>query len=283
MVNSANSVNAKILQMWSMLLLSLLYFPVFILVVYGFNKGSFALQWEGFSIRWYALALSNSELLKALANSLLIATLSTFISVTLAFLYALWAHRSTQKRVAGAADSLMSLPLFIPEIVIAIGLLIVLVRFLKPISVGIGLPLDSVNSVILGHATLSLGYAALILRARFRGYDIQQEIAAQDLGADRWNIFKHIMLPELAPGLAAACCISFALSLDDFYVSYFLSVGGSSLQTLPLYIWSLQGRRAMTPEINVVSSLLLFIALLFFGLGLYLNRSDQSSELARKG
>lgn len=283
MVTFPSSLRKNALRSWSVLTLLALYFPVFCLFVFGFNGGTFALRWEGFSLRWYAITLTNTDMLTALFNSLMVATLSTTIAVCLGFLYAWWAHRIASNRVTRAADSLVSLPLFIPEIVIAIGLLVLVVRFIKPGISGIGLSMDSIHSIVIGHATLALGYAALVLRTRFKSYDVVQEFAARDLGASSWSIFSRIMIPQIAPGLAAAACISFAVSLDDFYVSYFLSTGGSSLKTLPLYIWSLQGRRAMTPEINVVSSLLLVLALLFFGLGLYLSRSGRGKSETEKG
>lgn len=263
---------------WSLVLLALLYLPVGFLVVYGFNSGSYALRWEGFSLRWYAATLENPEMLSALFNSLLVATISTVLAVTLGFFYALWSHRHAQHKLTGAADSLMSLPLFMPEIVISIGLLVVVAQILRPSADLLGIPISSITSIILGHTTLALGYASLVLRNRFRHYDQQQELAAIDLGATRWQVFFQVMLPQLMPGFAAASCLAFAVSLDDFYVSYFLSTGGSSLQTLPIFIWSLQGRRAMTPEINVVSSLLLCIAVLFFAAGLLLSRSESNQS-----
>lgn len=272
MVSSANQLNSKLLAGWSICVLILLYLPIASLFVYGFNAGAFALRWEGFSLRWYAEAFANEALLTALLNSLAVAIISSLMAVLLGFLYAFWAHRIAGRRLASASDSLISLPLFIPEIVIAIGLLVMTVRVFRPTALQLGVPISSLTAVVLGHTTLALGYAALILRTRFKNYDLQQELAARDLGAGRWDIFQHVLLPQIAPALVAAACISFAVSLDDFYVSYFLSTGGSSLQTLPLYIWSLQGRRAMTPEINVVSSILLFIALGFFTMGLFLNR-----------
>ncbi|MFZ9520694.1 MAG: ABC transporter permease [Silvanigrellaceae bacterium] len=283
MVSFPGTLKKHALRIWCVLIILALYFPVFCLFVYGFNGGTLALRWEGFSFRWYASTLTSSDMISALFNSLMVASLSTVIAVSLAFLYAWWAHRSANLRIARAADSLVSLPLFIPEIVIAIGLLVLLVRFIKPGMTGLGWSLDSLQSIVIGHATLAMGYAALVLRTRFKSYDVVQEFAARDLGANGWNIFTRIMLPQIAPGLAAAACISFAVSLDDFYVSYFLSTGGSSLKTLPLYIWSLQGRRAMTPEINVVSSFLLVLALVFFGLGLYLSRSEREKHDAVKG
>ncbi|MBM3381843.1 MAG: ABC transporter permease [Betaproteobacteria bacterium] len=263
---------------WSLLLLVALYLPVVFLVIFGFNSGSFALRWEGFSLRWYASTLENPEMISALFNSLLVASISTVLAVTLGFFYALWSHRHSQTKLTGATDALMTLPLFMPEIVISIGLLVVVAQVLRPGAELFGLQLDSMNAVILGHTTLALGYAALVLRNRFRSYDLQQELAAIDLGATRKQVFFQVMVPQLMPGFAAASCLAFAVSLDDFYVSYFLSTGGSSLQTLPLFIWSLQGRRAMTPEINVVSSLLLCIAMFFFAAGLLLSRSEPQGK-----
>ncbi|MEY4066421.1 MAG: hypothetical protein RIR26_2629 [Pseudomonadota bacterium] len=262
----------------SFLLLAALYAPVLCLVVFGFNASTYALRWEGFSIQWYESTLRNPDMLSALFNSLAVATLSTFLAVLFAFLYALWSHKQIKKTWAGVGDGMMTLPLFMPEIVIAIGLLIVMVNVFRPAAGWFGLNLDSLASIVLGHTTLAMGYATLVLRNRFKTYDAQQDLAALDLGATPAQVLFRIMLPQMLPGLAAAACLSFAVSLDDFYVSYFLSTGGSSLQTLPTYIWSLQGRRAMTPEINVVSSLLLFIAVFFFTAGMVLTRIDTAAR-----
>ncbi|MEN9529123.1 MAG: hypothetical protein RI932_996 [Pseudomonadota bacterium] len=274
MVTRPVKLKSVLFSTWSLLLLAALYLPVAFLVLHGFNAGSFALRWEGFSLRWYASTLENPEMLNALFNSLMVASISTLLAVTLGFFYALWSHRHSRHKITGAADSLMSLPLFMPEIVISIGLLVVVAQILRPGAAVLGLQLNSMSAIILGHTTLALGYASLVLRNRFRNYDVQQELAAIDLGATRSQVFFQVMLPQLMPGFAAASCLAFAVSLDDFYISYFLSTGGSSLQTLPLFIWSLQGRRAMTPEINVVSSLLLCIAVFFFAAGLLLSRSE---------
>lgn len=282
MVDRTSQLKQAGFKLWSVLWLGILYTPVFFLVALGFNSSSYALKWEGFSFRWYEHTLSNPEMVAALFNSILVATLSTLIAVILGFLYAFWSHRAVAKRVSGMSDGLMSLPLFIPEIVIAIGLLVLVSHGLRPLVDTIGLSVNSMTAITLGHATLALGYASLVLRNRFKSYDLNQELAAQDLGASRLQIFLQIMLPQLMPGFAAAACLSFAVSLDDFYVSYFLSTGGSSLQTLPLYIWSLQGRRAMTPEINVVSSLLLSIALVFFAAGLFFNRLETKLRTSKK-
>jgi spermidine/putrescine transport system permease protein len=271
------------LTLWTTLILLILYVPVTLLFFYGFNSGLYALRWEGFSLRWYKEALGNEGMLDAMFTSLLIAALSALLAVSIAFLYALWSHRMARARTLRFTDSVMSLPLFIPEIVIAIGLLILIARGFRPAALAAGFDLSPFVSVLIGHATLAIGYAALILRARIQSYDLQQELAARDLGADGTHIFRYILLPQMMPGLAAAGCLSFAVSLDDFYVSYFLSTGGSSIQTLPLYIWSLQGRRAMTPEINVVSSILLLIAVFFFALGIVFNRQSRNSNFSEKG
>lgn len=269
-------------NLWSLTWLSVLYVPVLFLVILGFNASSYALRWEGFSLRWYESTLRNPEMLSALFNSIIVALMSAFIAVCLGFFYALWSHRNNSKKLSGLGDSLMSLPLFIPEIVIAIGLLVLISQSFRPMTASLGFNLNSMTSIILGHTTLALGYSALVLRNRFKAYDFQQELAAIDLGATRMQVFFLIMVPQLLPGFAAASCLSFAVSLDDFYVSYFLSTGGSALKTLPLYIWSLQGRRAMTPEINVVSSLLLCLAVFFFAAGLILSRIDVKAKPPEK-
>ncbi|MCA2960102.1 MAG: ABC transporter permease [Silvanigrellales bacterium] len=241
-----------------------LYAPLVVLVVYSFSASRFALRMEGFTLEWYRRALSNPAVYKAVVTSFSVAFLSAALSTGLGTALALAIHSLRRAKVAGKALLAMgAFPLLAPEIVLGLGLLLFFSRFLRPSLLLWGLELGSFPSVVAGHVTLGIGYVMYTVRARLEHFDDAQLLAAHDLGASRPEAFWTVMFPQILPGIIAGACLSLAVSLDDFYVSYFVSVGGSGFQTLPLYFWNLQGRQALTPEINVVSTLLLGFSFLF--------------------
>ena len=112
----------------------------------------------------------------------------------------------------------------------------------------------------------------MAVRSRLKGYNSQTELAALDLGANQLDVLRRIILPQMGPAIFSGFLMAVSLSLDDFYVSYFVTVGGSGFKTVPLYIWGLQGRSAMTPEINAVATLMLVFSALALGVALLASR-----------
>lgn len=184
----------------------------------------------------------------SLKNSVLVGIGTTILSTALGVTAALALRR---KSFPGRLvfESLLNLPLVLPEIVMGLALLIWFV-FLK-ISLGL-------VSVVLAHTTFTVSYVTLILMARLKGMDPLIEEAAQDLGATPIRTFFHITFPLLLPAIVSGALLAFTLSFDDFLLTFFTAGVGSD--TLPVRIYSML-RFGVTPEINAISSAVLFLTL----------------------
>jgi spermidine/putrescine transport system permease protein len=221
-----------------------LYAPILVLVVFSFNRGRLTASWEGFTLEWYAKLLENAQILTSLRNSLMIAGATTIACTVLGTAAALAFFRHRFKREA-AIDALITLPIVVPEIVLASSLVLLFAA--------VGLRLGFVT-VILAHIAFSVSYAVVVVKARLSGFDRSLEEAAMDLGATPWQTFWLVTLPQIAPGVLAAALLVFSLSIDDYVITSFVAGVGST--TLPIQIYSMV-RTGITPEINAISTLLL--------------------------
>jgi spermidine/putrescine transport system permease protein len=221
-----------------------LYAPLLVLVGLSFNRSRLTARWEGFTLEWYAGALRNPEILSALRTSLVVALATTALATAIGTAAALFLQRHRVRR-AGLVESLLVLPIVVPEIVMGSSLLV----FFAALGLRLGL-----GTVVLAHVGFSVSYAVIVVRARLRGLDATLEEAAMDLGAGPWRTFWHVTLPSLAPGILAAALLVFALSIDDYVVTSF--VAGVGATTLPLQIYSMV-KSGVSPEINAVSTVLL--------------------------
>lgn len=240
-------------RLWSTLYTGLIYIflyaPIAILIIYSFNTSRLNAVWEGFTLDWYRRLFQDEAILKAAANTLLVAIISTAISTILGTITALAMVRD---RFPGKAilDGILYIPIIIPEIVMGISLL----AFFALIRLPLGL-----WTMIIAHITFSTSFVVVTVRARLDGFDRSLEEAAQDLGADEWQTFRLVTLPLIMPGILAGALLAFTLSVDDFIVSYFVAGPGST--TLPLKIYSMV-KFGVTPEINALSTVLLVVTLL---------------------
>jgi spermidine/putrescine transport system permease protein len=202
-----------------------LYGPVLFLPLFSFNDSAFiAFPLSGFTTRWYAVLAEDGALLHALGNSLKV-SLATALLATMLGLAAAKAVTGWRLRGTAAALGFIALPLFIPDIVLGISLLLLL---------GLtGLPL-SLAAVMAGHLLICLPFALTVLIARFEGFDPSLEEASADLGEDGWMTFWRVTFPLMLPGIAASLLLTFLTSFDEFLVAYFLS---GDEATLPVYIW----------------------------------------------
>ncbi|HEY0265265.1 MAG TPA: ABC transporter permease [Rhizomicrobium sp.] len=205
--------------------LAFLYGPVLILPVFSFNNSEFiAFPLSGFTTRWYGALVADSAMLHALGNSLKVGCAVALLSTALG-LPAARAVTRYRLRGAGAALGFISLPLFIPDIVLGIALLLLLSALALPLSLA---------AVVLGHLLVCLPFALTVLIARFEGFDPNLEEASADLGEDGWMTFWRVTAPLMLPGIAASLLLTFITSFDEFLVAYFLS---GTEATLPVYIW----------------------------------------------
>ena len=215
----------KSLRAYALAYLAFLYLPVLFLPLFSFNNSRFIVfPLTGFTTRWYSALFADDAMLHALGNSLEVGAVTALLS-TLLGLLAAKAVTQYRLRGTGALLGFVSLPLFIPDIVLGIALLLLLGA--------IGFPL-SLAGVVLGHASLCVPFALTVLIARFEGFDRNLEEASADLGEGAFMTFWRVTFPLVLPGIAASLLLTFITSFDEFLLAYFLS---GTEATLPVSLW----------------------------------------------
>jgi spermidine/putrescine transport system permease protein len=218
--------------------------PVLIVVIFSFNNSPAAtLPIRGLSFEWYRTFFADSQLTGAVVNSIVVAVFAAAISTVIGTLAAIGIVRYGG-RLATLTTGLIVLPLLVPPLLIGVGLLSFFSHF------NIRLSLDT---VVMGHVVVTLPLVALTVGTRLAGIDVSLEEAASVLGANRWQVFRHVTFPLLRVAVLTSALLVAAVSLDEFLVTFF-TIG--TQQTLPLIIWG-DMRNGVTPEINAVSALLL--------------------------
>ncbi|MBD9525269.1 MULTISPECIES: ABC transporter permease [Paracoccus] len=226
-----------------------LYAPLAVVVAYSFNDNKIAGVWTHFSLKWYGSALNNPALMKALETSLIVAAVATVVATTIALMAALAIIRGRNVRYRRLSETIVNLPLLLPEIVLAVATLILFSL--------IGLQ-NGMVKLVIAHSAFCTPFAFLPIRARLQGMSLDFEEAATDLYASRWVTFRRVTLPLIFPGLFSGAMLAFLISMDDFITSNMLSSGGTT--TLPVYIFSLI-RAGTSPELNAIASLLILASL----------------------
>ena len=223
-----------------------LYVPLLIVVVYSFNDSRLNAEWVGFTLDWYRKLASDTQMLTAAGNSLVIGLVASFVSTVLGTMAGVAMHRQRLRLL----PILIFAPIAIPEILMGVSLLI----FFVLLNVTLGLV-----SVALAHIAFCIGFVAIVVRARLAGMDETLTEAARDCGASPANAFRYVTLPLIMPGVIAGALMAFTLSIDDFVITFFTA--GAGTVTLPLQIYSMI-KIAVTPEVNAVSTLLMLLTLL---------------------
>ncbi len=223
-----------------------LYVPLIVVVVYSFNDSRLNAEWVGFTLDWYRVLLEDEEMLIAARNSLAIAAISSTAATVLGTMAGLAMHRWRYRWL----PLLVVTPVAMPEILLGVSLL---VFFIQVLHLTLGM-----LSVVLAHITFSIGFVAIVVRARLAGMDESIFEAARDLGATPWQTFRLVTLPLILPAVVAGFLMAFTLSIDDFVITFFTA--GVGVSTLPLQIYSMI-KIAVTPEVNAVSTLLMLLTL----------------------
>lgn len=244
-----------------------LYLPIVILVVFSFNASRYAGgAWRGFTLRWYQTLFSNQAIGSALKNSLIVAFGSTIVSTVFGTMVAIAMERyKFWGKVA--FDALLYLPIIIPDIAMAVMLLLFFV--LAKTRMGL-------LTIIISHIAFNISFVAIVVRARLAHFDITLEEAAQDLYANEWQTFRRVTLPLIMPGILGGALLAFTLSIDDFVITFFTSGPGST--TLPLRIYSMV-KLGVTPEINALSSMMLLFSMLLVIGSLIMQRGGDGSAI----
>ena len=238
-----------------------LYAPIIILVVYSFNASRFPTYWTGFTLEWYQVLFADHLIGSALKNTLIVSVSSTIIATIIGTMVAVGIERY-RFRTKPAVDGLLFMPIIIPDIAMAIMLLV----FFVLINMDLGL-----NTIIISHVAFNISFVAIIVRARMASLDSTMEEAASDLYANEWKAFWRVTFPLLIPGILGGALFAFTLSLDDYVITNFTSGPGST--TLPIRVIGMT-RRNITPEINALSTMMLLAAMLLVPLSLWLQRRE---------
>jgi spermidine/putrescine transport system permease protein len=230
------------------LVLAFLYLPIFIMALMSFNGSPFYQLPLDWSLEWFTALAGNSRLIAATWNSVYIATITTVIATFLGTAAALALHRYTF-RCKKLLQALLFPPIAIPWLITGTAMLI----FFFAVGIGRGL-----HAILLGHVALALPYVIVVVSARLRTFAPELEEAALSLGASQWQATWRVTLPWIAPGVIAGALFAFAVSFDQFVVSYFLSTPGET--TLPVEIYAAI-RKGFTPEINAVSTIIIVLSM----------------------
>jgi spermidine/putrescine transport system permease protein len=235
---------APFLFAYSCVVMLFLYVPIVLLVLFSLNKSEFVgFPIEGLSFRWFSAVFSDSSLLEALNTSLTVASIAVGASLVIGGIAAVQLARS-RDRLRSVSLVTIALPLFLPPLVLGLGIIISLDA--------LGVP-RGLWTVVVGHIVLTLPIVTLVILARLEGLGREQEDAAMDLGATPRQVLFRILLPQALPGVAAAAMIAFAVSMDEFILTNLVT--GTQV-TLPLYIFG-SIRFNFTPELNALSALLI--------------------------
>lgn len=248
------------LRAYAVLYLLFLYAPILLLPIFAFNSGTvIAFPLKGFTTDWFAQMWGNATLRRALTNSLMIAVSSSILATCLG----IFAARATTRfsyPAKGPITGLIMLPLVLPEIIVAMSLLVVL------LSVGVKL---SVFTVILGHTLICMPYATVILTTAFNSLDRSLEEAAYDLGETKLSAFRLVILPLVMPGIISSLLMSFTISLDEFIIAFFLA---GNEPTLPTYIFSQLRFPKSIPMIMALGTVLVVFSIILLTLAEYYRR-----------
>ena len=230
--------------LYACLIYTFLYLPIIVVIVFSFNTSKRNITFDGFTFEWYAKMLKNEQLMKSLYNTLIVAFISTAISVVIGTLCAVGLHRFEFKLKSLISDALY-IPIVIPELVLGIGLLV----FFSSINMS-----TSIYTLIISHVTFSMPFVVITVRSRMAGFDKSIEEAARDLGANELHTFLRVTLPMIAPGVISGGMLALTMSLDDVVVSYFTA--GPDSTTLPLKILGMV-KKGVSPDVNALSTLMI--------------------------
>ncbi len=230
------------------------YLPIFLLILNSFNNSRTGGGWGGFTFQWYVKLFQTREIWHALQNTLIVAVVSTLVSIVIGTTAAIALHRY-KGRLQNMHYFLVYTPLVVPEILLGISLLLFFVAL--KVELGIG-------TVIIAHITFCLSYVTMAVLSHLQDFDMAILEAARDLGANTWTMTWQVLIPNILPGIVAGGLLAFTLSVDDFVISFF--VAGPGATTLPIHIYSMI-RRGSMPLINALSTVLLavtFLAILIY-------------------
>jgi spermidine/putrescine transport system permease protein len=253
------------LTLFAMLAFAYLLLPIAIVVAFSFNDpvGRFNFTWQGLTLENWANPFGYPDLRGAVVLSLQIAALSSVVATVLGTLMGLALVRY-RFRARGATNLAVFLPMATPEIVMGSSLLALFLNLSFPLGFG---------TILIAHIMFNISYVVVTVRARLTGFDRALEEAAMDLYANPWTAFFRVTLPLIAPGVLAAGLLAFALSVDDFVITYLVS---GAEQTFPLFVWG-AARVAVPAQINVIGTAIFVSAVVLMLVNVLVQRRREAT------
>lgn len=248
------------------------YLPIVYMIVFSFNDGKSLTAFSGFSLRWYRHMLESRDMMQALYTTFSVALLATAISTVVGTISAIGLSKS-RRIVREVMAQVNNLPLMNPEIVTAIGFMLLFITF--RIEKGYA-------TMLLAHIAFCIPYVMLSVMPKIRSLDPNLADAAMDLGATPWQALTKVIVPQIAPGIVSGALIAFTMSIDDFIISYFVTGGG--VKNLSIMVYTMSKR--VNPSINAISTLVVviitFLLLLINLLPLLAAKREKKAEIGHR-
>lgn len=227
------------------LMIIFFYLPILYMIVFSFNDGKSLTNFTGFSLRWYRHMLETGGMLEALYTTFSIALLASLISTVVGTFSAIGLSKS-KKLVRDLMEQVDNLPMMNPDIVTAIGFMLLFITFRVN---------KGYMTMLLAHIAFCIPYVILSVMPKIRSLDPDLANAAMDLGATPWQALTKVIIPQITPGIVSGALIAFTMSVDDFIISYFVTGGGVKNLSIMVYTMS----RRINPSINAASTLMILI------------------------
>jgi spermidine/putrescine transport system permease protein len=241
-------IGHSILPVYTALAVMYLFLPIVVMIAFSFNdpRGRQNITWQGFTIQNYFDVWNRPDITGPMVNSLIVAVVGTVIATLLGTLIGLALTRY-QFRGQGPLNLLIYVPMATPEVIMGASLLSLWVTMGAQ---------RGLMTIVIAHIMFNISYVVVTVRARIAGFNRSLEEAAMDLGADEWATFRKVTLPLIFPGILAAALLAFALSIDDYVITSFVS---GQTTTFPLWVYG-ASRFGVPPEVNVLGTLIFVVA-----------------------
>lgn len=241
-MKKGNKTFGKILMI---LVLLFFYLPIFYMIIFSFNEGKSLTSFTGFSLRWYEHMLQSHDMMEALYTTFIVAILATVVSTIVGTITAIGLSKS-KKIVRDLMEQVNNFPIMNPEIVTAIGFMLLFITFKVE---------KGIVTMLLAHIAFCIPYVILSVMPKIRELDRNLADAAMDLGATPWQALTKVIVPQIMPGIISGALIAFTMSIDDFVISYFVTGGGVKNISIMVYTMS----KRINPSINAISTLVVLI------------------------
>ena len=260
-------------KVYTALIMIFLFAPILILLIFSFNDAKSLSVFSGFSLNWYSELFKDTETLKAVRNTLVLALSAAIISTIMGTAAAVGIDKLRNKFVKASLDTVTNIPMINPDIITGISLMLMFVFVGRLFGAATSL---NFYTMLIAHVTFCLPYVILQVIPKLKQMDRALPEAAMDLGCTPMRAFINATIPEIMPGIVTGFIMAFTLSLDDFVISYFTS--GNGFQTLPIRIYNMT-KKTVTPKMYALATIIFFVIL---ALLIVVNIIDSNEDSAKK-